>query len=280
MQQLPPSLALKVELGPATGKVLECTHLKRSTIGRTRANSFQIKDDAISQKHLLIECKDGQWFVEDLGSSNGTSINGINIDEGVPVAVCHDDLLRIGIDTRLRVVLQPATVPQVLPKEKQSSRRSASSQLQKVCIPAHNEQTPCTFQTGSTAKRPPGRRDFAQPQVFSVFKDAIKPTSVKESCKTKSSLRQRGFPQVQSLFRSWHDNAPSKKKTAPKQEEHTKSTEKTLREWFAQEKERIPNYQREKAEETVLEIREHAEELKRAYMISLLSKTASNVEDL
>lgn len=47
------------------------------SVGRTRNNTFQILDDGeVSRHHCRLFDRDGAWFVEDLGSMNGTRVNG------------------------------------------------------------------------------------------------------------------------------------------------------------------------------------------------------------
>ena len=48
-------------------------------LGRHRSCGIQIKDDAASRQHAKIYAADGQWWVEDLGSANGTCLNGSKI---------------------------------------------------------------------------------------------------------------------------------------------------------------------------------------------------------
>ncbi len=45
-------------------------------LGRHRASGLQVKDDAASRQHAKVFVADGLWWVEDLGSANGTSLNG------------------------------------------------------------------------------------------------------------------------------------------------------------------------------------------------------------
>ena len=49
----------------------------RVTLGRSAQNQLAYPDDVgLSRQHLAIIHKDDQWFVEDLGSKNGTLLNG------------------------------------------------------------------------------------------------------------------------------------------------------------------------------------------------------------
>ena len=48
-------------------------------LGRHRACGLQVKDEAASRQHAKVYVADGLWWVEDLGSANGTSLNGSKI---------------------------------------------------------------------------------------------------------------------------------------------------------------------------------------------------------
>jgi pSer/pThr/pTyr-binding forkhead associated (FHA) protein len=48
----------------------------RFSIGRDSSNDIEVKDESVSRHHALIVCKDSRYFLEDLGSNNGTLLNG------------------------------------------------------------------------------------------------------------------------------------------------------------------------------------------------------------
>ena len=68
---------------------------KEITIGREIGNTIAPIIDSISRHHARIFFADGSWKVEDLGSTNGSLINGQKI-EG-PVALKNGDSLRFGL---------------------------------------------------------------------------------------------------------------------------------------------------------------------------------------
>ena len=63
-------------------------------LGRDPACDFPINDDTISLRHSKLSFHHNQWWVEDLGSTNGSYINETLLDE--PVVLINGDLLRLG----------------------------------------------------------------------------------------------------------------------------------------------------------------------------------------
>jgi pSer/pThr/pTyr-binding forkhead associated (FHA) protein len=51
----------------------------RLTVGRAESNNLPLKDDAVSRVHASVERIAGQYVLRDLGSSNGTLVNGERI---------------------------------------------------------------------------------------------------------------------------------------------------------------------------------------------------------
>src|ERR1017187_7431348 len=59
----------------------------RISLGRSSANELCYPDDAgLSRQHLALTRAANQWFVEDLGSKNGTLLNGKRIEQRIPFA--------------------------------------------------------------------------------------------------------------------------------------------------------------------------------------------------
>lgn len=64
------------------------------TIGRANDSTLVITDDYASSKHARLSPRDGQWLVEDLGSTNGTFLNRAKVSG--PTLVPLGAPIRIG----------------------------------------------------------------------------------------------------------------------------------------------------------------------------------------
>lgn len=64
------------------------------SIGRSRGNDIQINDKTISGRHALINTLGGETFVEDLGSTNGTLVDGKHISK---ILLMHGDVIQTGM---------------------------------------------------------------------------------------------------------------------------------------------------------------------------------------
>jgi pSer/pThr/pTyr-binding forkhead associated (FHA) protein len=67
------------------------------TIGRGESCRVVLGDTYSSQFHARVYAADGGWFVEDMGSTNGTYLNRVKVTEPVPLGV--GDQIRIGKTT-------------------------------------------------------------------------------------------------------------------------------------------------------------------------------------
>ena len=52
-----------------------------NAIGRDAGNDIPLPDEAASARHAKLDVEDGDWWIEDLGSTNGTLVNGVRIQK-------------------------------------------------------------------------------------------------------------------------------------------------------------------------------------------------------
>ncbi len=87
-------LILKVIEGPDKGKRYELPEWEPQLIGRS-SEALQTSDDTCSRRHAELTPDNGNWYVRDLGSANGTYVNGRRIGKA-RVKLRLGDQLRAG----------------------------------------------------------------------------------------------------------------------------------------------------------------------------------------
>lgn len=70
------------------------------TIGRGETASLRVEDVYISDEHAAFIPENGHWMVRDLGSTNGTFLNGARVTQATPLS--PGDQVRLG-KTRVEV---------------------------------------------------------------------------------------------------------------------------------------------------------------------------------
>ncbi len=97
-QDIPAAVASDLELARQTivlhqGRRAQEFHKGRVVLGRARQVDFTLDDPNVSRRHAAVYWEGGRLFVKDLGSTNGTLLNGRPVTAG-PVAV--GDILTLG----------------------------------------------------------------------------------------------------------------------------------------------------------------------------------------
>lgn len=67
------------------------------SIGRSSDNDIQIRDDYVSRNHFVIWQSGNRYFLKDLGSGNGTFVNGHRIPHGAIVEVNNGTAIVVGM---------------------------------------------------------------------------------------------------------------------------------------------------------------------------------------
>ncbi|RMF03859.1 MAG: FHA domain-containing protein [Chloroflexi bacterium] len=78
MGQGRPSATLVIRQGPQAGMSFPLVG-NQMTIGREEGLEISLQDPEASRRHARISWQAGQYIIEDLGSTNGTFVNGIQI---------------------------------------------------------------------------------------------------------------------------------------------------------------------------------------------------------
>jgi diguanylate cyclase (GGDEF)-like protein len=122
---------------------------KASLIGRSPASDIQIKDSFVSRKHARILKVNDRFFIEDLGSKNGTWINGKAIDRGKRVEIQEGIFIRMG-DTLISLDKPTGSLPETyltdvssqaddrgrspVPKERRTRNRENVELIYNMCL--------------------------------------------------------------------------------------------------------------------------------------------------
>ncbi len=99
---------LVAQSGPVTGQRWVLA-LNEAVIGRDPECDIVIPDRQVSRRHARLRRVDGGFELEDLGSKNGTHLNGARLT--APQRLQDGDLIQVALVARLAYVGSEATVP-------------------------------------------------------------------------------------------------------------------------------------------------------------------------
>jgi len=133
-------------LGPAEGREFELVG-DEVIIGRSPENPISIADTSMSRRHAVIRRSGAGWAISDLGSGNGTMLNGAEIADEAPLS--PNDVISVG-DSELtffdasetsvgetRQILEPVaerklTGPSALPAKRPPVRTARNGEAPRV----------------------------------------------------------------------------------------------------------------------------------------------------
>lgn len=85
------SITLRREGGVATHKYFAQPEI---ILGRDPGCDFPLTDDTVSTRHAQLNYHHGQWWLEDLASTNGTTLNGAPVT--MPTVITSGDEIKCG----------------------------------------------------------------------------------------------------------------------------------------------------------------------------------------
>ena len=109
-------LTLEMETPGATPRSFHFTQ-GDVVVGRDPDCQCVVSDGTISARHVRFAYHHGQWWVEDLGSRNGTSLNETPLT--TPTIIVHGDAVRCG-QAVIKIILEqelPADIEQIVEPE-------------------------------------------------------------------------------------------------------------------------------------------------------------------
>ncbi|MCB1215111.1 MAG: FHA domain-containing protein, partial [Deltaproteobacteria bacterium] len=122
--------------GPRQGAWFTVAYQKESTLGRAATNSIILEDNSVSRSHSVIIQRGEDYFIRDIGSRNGTFVNGQKI--GDEQDIHHLDVIKIGIYT-LRFLTEPTDAPFEFPDEHTPRLPAEDEVATKVELPSEEK---------------------------------------------------------------------------------------------------------------------------------------------
>jgi MoxR-like ATPase len=126
------------------------------SLGRDPGNALILPNQSgASRKHALLFEKDGAWWVEDLGSSNGTAVNGREIAQ--PVQLAEGDLIAVGVEElRFSLVSRSGTMePSPVEAPAPGASLAASPDASKTVAAAPPPPPPAAPHPTKAPEKPP-----------------------------------------------------------------------------------------------------------------------------
>jgi hypothetical protein len=93
-----PNGYMQILAGPATGRQFPIAPNQQVTIGRAEDNTLCIPDAEVSSRHCMLTFQNDKVMFQDLGSSNGSFLNGQPYRQGY---INSGDQLRLGRETTI-----------------------------------------------------------------------------------------------------------------------------------------------------------------------------------
>jgi Ca-activated chloride channel family protein len=93
-----------VKIDAAGRDVVRYPLVAEMVVGRAPDNAIAIHSRSLSRRHSRFSCRNGRLLIDDLGSTNGTMVNGERVD--AEHELHHGDLVMIG-DATFRIELPP-----------------------------------------------------------------------------------------------------------------------------------------------------------------------------
>jgi hypothetical protein len=90
-ETLPAARLLMLD-GPTPGQAFSLG--EANVLGRAAENTVRVIDDTVSAYHARVWYQSGRWWLEDLGSRNGTRVNDVAVEQ--PIVLTYGDRVALG----------------------------------------------------------------------------------------------------------------------------------------------------------------------------------------
>ena len=143
------------------------------TIGREIGNSIApVAAEGLSRRHAKIVSRDGKWTIEDLGSTNGTFVNGKKIDS--PAEIKPGDKISCG-KFGIAVETLPAPVDDIVPELPAEEPQKAVEPPPAPVAPLEKKNVSPIVPAATPAATPAAASAAAKPTPITPVKPIVKP---------------------------------------------------------------------------------------------------------
>src|SRR5215212_5722519 len=117
------------------------------TIGRISENTLQIDDISVSSNHAELTLKGEDYVLRDLGSTNGTRLNGKDVEEEQDYPLQDGDIISFG------------KIPTVYASEHPAEARPMPEEHEVTAVPAEASVRPADFENASPFQKRAKKKD-------------------------------------------------------------------------------------------------------------------------
>lgn len=156
-----PPIKLEIVGGPDAGKKKRFKGV-RMTVGRMAGVDLLLSDQSVSRKHIELIHSDTGTLLRDLGSGNGTKLNGKKI--AADTVLSHGDEIQIG-KTKLRFVDELAAFKKAREdaekKEQEEEEKPAEEEAKEEEAKAEGEEEEKSEEEGREEEKAEGEEEAA-----------------------------------------------------------------------------------------------------------------------
>lgn len=108
-------MAFQITVTYPNGQVLTFPFEKHEVYcGRAQGNDIRLAHSFVSSRHFRVRQQDGRFFVEDVGSTNGTLLNGQTMEPHIPQSFTPDDRIQVGtLEIRLAPIVEATIIERI-----------------------------------------------------------------------------------------------------------------------------------------------------------------------
>ncbi len=174
------SFQLNMKIGPTPGKLIQLGKAEL-LVGRELSNDIVISDADVSRKHARLVQQGDSYLLEDVGSTNGTFVNGQRLT--APQLLRPDDRIRLGETVEL--AFEKSGMDSDVTRLKGEAGEFDATVLAEDKVA--DVQEPAAYQSPPPPAAPPQSYEYASPEPAGAT-PAYDPTTPDQD-KSKRNLR-------------------------------------------------------------------------------------------